>query len=173
MGKKMKPAWDKLMKEYKGHASALVAEVDCTAAGKSLCDANGVKGFPTIKFGDPSALEDYSGGRNFEDLSKFAQLNLKPMCSPTKIELCDEDKKIEIERLMSMDGKDLKGLIETEEKKLEKAEDIFKEEVQKLQEKFQQLMAEKDSAINAVKKSGLGLMKSVRSANVKASKDEL
>jgi len=32
----MKPAWDKLMKEYKGHASALVADVDCTAAGKPL-----------------------------------------------------------------------------------------------------------------------------------------
>merc|ERR1712037_459750 len=127
----------------------LVAEVDCTAAGKPLCDSNGVKGFPTIKYGDPSSLEDYTGGRNFEDLSKFAQENLKPMCSPSKIELCDE------------------------EKKLDKAEDTFKEEVQKLQEKYQQLMTEKNSAITAVKKEGLGLMKAVQSLKAKKTKDEL
>eukprot|EP00959_Pyramimonas_sp_CCMP1952_P209317 4378888-Pyramimonas_sp.AAC.1 len=29
--KAMKPAWDKLMSEYKDHKSILVAEVDCTA----------------------------------------------------------------------------------------------------------------------------------------------
>lgn len=36
--KKMKPDWDKLMNEYENHESVLVGEVDCTAAGKSLCD---------------------------------------------------------------------------------------------------------------------------------------
>merc|ERR1739845_305590 len=117
-------------------------------------------GFPTIKYGDPSSLEDYTGGRKFDELSKFAQDNLKPMCSPNKIELCDEEKKIEIEKLMTMPDKELKDLIEAEEKKLGKAEDIFKEEVQKLQEKYQKLMKEKDVAITSVKKAGLGLMKS-------------
>eukprot|EP00493_Phyllostaurus_siculus_P014484 UN14708 len=57
--KKMKPAWDKLIKEYKDSTTALIADVDCTAAGKPLCDANGVQGFPTIKYGNPSALEKY------------------------------------------------------------------------------------------------------------------
>merc|ERR1711865_1142264 len=60
------------MTEFDGHASALVGDVDCTAAGKPLCDSNGVRGFPTIKFGDPSNLEDYKGGRDFDALSKFA-----------------------------------------------------------------------------------------------------
>jgi len=52
----MKPAFDKLMKEYEGHATAGVFDVDCTAAGKPLCDSNGVRGFPTIKYGDPNSL---------------------------------------------------------------------------------------------------------------------
>jgi len=64
----MKPAWDKLMTEYSSSKSALVADVDCTAAGKPLCDSNGVRGFPTIKYGDPSNLEDYKGGRDFDSL---------------------------------------------------------------------------------------------------------
>merc|ERR1711862_414698 len=110
---------------------------------------------------------------NFEDLSKFAKENLKPMCSPNKVELCDEEKKLEIEKFMKMSDRDLKGLIDDEEKKLDKAEEIFKEEVQKLQERYQQLMMEKDAAITSVKKAGLGLMKSVQSAKSKAVKDEL
>lgn len=169
----MAPDWEKLSAEWEDSEIGLVAEVDCTAAGKPLCDSNGVKGFPTIKYGDPSSLEDYTGGRNFEDLSKFAQENLKPMCSPSKIELCDEEKKVEIGKLMTMSDKNLKGLIDVEEKKLDKAEDTFKEEVQKLQEKYQQLMTEKNSAITAVKKEGLGLMKAVQSLKAKKTKDEL
>merc|ERR1711978_551447 len=105
----MGPAWDKLMKVYKGHASALVADVDCTAAGKPLCDSNGVRGFPTIKYGDPSALEDYKGGRDFDALKKFADENLKPMCSPTNIDLCDDDKKAEIAKLQEMSDDDLRA----------------------------------------------------------------
>jgi thiol-disulfide isomerase/thioredoxin len=81
--KKMKPDWDKLMDEFKGSATQLVADgelregelcdvcadcliywlvcvsshqsrllslVDCTAAGKPLCDEVGVRGYPTIKY---------------------------------------------------------------------------------------------------------------------------
>lgn len=60
----MKPAWDKLMKKWnssKRAATSLVADVDCTAAGKPLCDQAGVQGFPTIKWGDPNNLEKYEG----------------------------------------------------------------------------------------------------------------
>ena len=94
----MKPAWDKLMDAFADSKTALVGDVDCTAAGKPLCDSNGVQGFPTIKWGDPSALEDYQGGRDFDALKKFADENLKPMCSPSNIDLCDDDKKAEIKK---------------------------------------------------------------------------
>merc|ERR1712166_1195971 len=94
----LKPAWDKLMAEFDGHASALVGDVDCTAAGKPLCDSNGVRGFPTIKYGDPNNLEDYKGGRDFDALSQFAKENLKPVCSPSNIDICDATQKAEIEK---------------------------------------------------------------------------
>jgi len=71
----MKPDWDKLMAAFADSESALIADVDCTAAGKPLCDANDVKGYPTLKWGDPSNLEDYKGGRDYASLEKFAQEN--------------------------------------------------------------------------------------------------
>merc|ERR1719446_306207 len=108
----MKPAWDKLMKKYKGHKTALVGDVDCTSDGKPLCEEHGVQGFPTIKWGDPSALEDYDGGRDFEELETFAKENLKPMCSPSNIDLCDADKKAQIEAFMAMSMEDIDKQIE-------------------------------------------------------------
>ncbi len=169
----MAPDWEKLSGEWEGNDIGLVAEVDCTADGKPLCDENGVKGFPTLKYGDPTALEDYQGGRSFSDLSSFAKDNLKPVCSPAKLDLCDDDKKKEIEDLMAMGDEDIKAKIEVEEKKLEDAEEEFKNEVQKLQEKYQSLMEEKDAKAAAVKAAGLGLMKSVLAFKAKAAKDEL
>jgi len=170
----MKPDWDRLMKDFAGHKSALVADVDCTAAGKPLCDSNGVKGFPTIKYGDPSALEDYKGGRSYDDLKKFADKNLKPMCSPANIDLCDDDKKKEIEDLMQLSSEDLDAKIAKGDQEIADAESHFKKEVEKLQAAYQKLMSDKDDTIEKVKTSGLGLMKSVLAAKQKAGdKDEL
>jgi len=39
----MKPDWDKLMAAFASSTTQLVGDVDCTAEGKPLCDANGVK----------------------------------------------------------------------------------------------------------------------------------
>jgi len=171
----MKPAWDKLMKEYKDSTTALVADVDCTAAGKPLCDANGVQGFPTIKYGDPSALEKYEGGRDFDSLKKFADENLKPMCSPANMDLCDDDQKAELNTLMEMDLAELETAITEGEKKITDAEETFKSELQKLQDQYQELMKTKEDTIAEVKSSGLGRMKSVLAHRNNASddKDEL
>lgn len=167
----MKPDWDKLMEQFKGSATQLVADVDCTADGKPLCDDAGVRGYPTIKYGDPADLQDYQGGRDFDSLAKFAA-DLKPMCSPKNIDLCDDAKKAEISKFQSMDAAELDKLIETEEKKLEAAEEEFKEEVQKLQDRYTSLSTEKDEKIKAVKDAGLGLMKAVK-ASGSSGKDEL
>eukprot|EP00440_Ansanella_granifera_P036766 gb/GFBE01039884.1/.p1 GENE.gb/GFBE01039884.1/~~gb/GFBE01039884.1/.p1 ORF type:complete len:143 (+),score=31.98 gb/GFBE01039884.1/:1-429(+) len=82
----MKPAWDKLMEEYAGNANVLVADVDCTAAGDQLCKQHGVRGYPTIKYGDPEELQDYKGPRSYEDLSKFAQENLGSLQDKTELD---------------------------------------------------------------------------------------
>merc|ERR1711981_1546744 len=73
--------------------------VDCTADGQSLCESVGVRGYPTIKWGDPSNLEDYEGGRDYDDLKKFADENLKPVCSPANLDLCSDDQKAEVKKL--------------------------------------------------------------------------
>ena len=158
----MKPAWDKLMDAFADSKTALVGDVDCTAAGKPLCDSNGVQGFPTIKWGDPSALEDYSGGRDFDALEKFANENLKPMCSPANIDLCDDDKKAEIEKFQAMSSDDLDAAIKEKESESETAEGDFKTFVEGLQKQYEDAMKKKDDAIAAVKASGLGLMKAVK-----------
>ena len=166
--------WEKLSDDWASSEVGLIAEVDCTTDGKPLCDQNGVKGFPTLKYGDPMALEDYSGGRTLKDLEDFAKENLKPVCSPAKLDLCDADKKEQIEKFMALPADELSGLIDVEEKKIADAEENFNDEVQKLQTKYQDLMSEKDAAAAAVKSSGLGLMKSVKAFAAKESgSDEL
>jgi len=161
------------MKEYAGHDSAGVFDVDCTAAGKPLCDANGVRGFPTIKWGDPNALEAYEGGRDYDSLLKFAQENLKPTCSPANIELCDAEKTAEIEKYSAMSDADLAAAITEGDEKMDAAEKNFKDEVSKLQSSYEALMKAKDEALEAVKDSGLGMMKSIQAHKKKAAKDEL
>jgi len=169
----MKPAWDKLMKEYEGHATAGVFDVDCTAEGKPLCDSNGVRGFPTIKYGDPNNLEDYEGGRDFDDLQKFASENLKPSCGPANLDLCDDDKKSQIEGFLAMSDDDLNAEIAKKDEEIEAAESTFKSEVEKLQAKYESLMADKDKTIEDVKASGLGLMKACKAFKATSGKSEL
>merc|ERR1719498_750362 len=171
----MKPAWDKLMKNWnKGDRAktSLIADVDCTAEGKPLCEQVGVQGFPTIKWGDVSNLEDYQGGRDYDALKKFAKENLKPMCSPTNIDLCDEDKKKEIAAFQALSAEDLAAKIEAKKAEIKTAETTFEEEVKKLQSTYEQLQKDKDNTIKAVKESGLGLMQAVQ-AHAKKAKEEL
>jgi len=165
----MKPDWDKLITEFDGHASTLVADVDCTTDGKALCDKAGVRGYPSIKHGDPNGMEDYKGGRDFSALQKFAQ-GLKPSCSPAKIELCDDDMKAQIKKLQALSPADLEKEIKEKEAEQATAEKTFTEEVDKLQKKYKELEEAKETAIQNVKDSGLGLMKSVKAA---AGKGEL
>jgi len=170
----MKPSWDKLMKKFAGHSSALVGDVDCTADGsKELCEEHGVQGFPSIKWGDPSALEDYEGGRDYEELETFANENLKPVCSPANIDLCDADKKAKIETLMKMSTSDLEAEIEKKDAELKEAETTFDEEVKKLQETYEGLEKAKTDKQKEIKESGLGLMKAVKAAKVSSGGEEL
>merc|ERR1719498_1667575 len=169
----MKPAWDKLMKNWnKGDRTktSLIADVDCTAEGKPLCEQVGVQGFPTIKWGDVANLEDYQGGRDYDALKAFAKENLKPMCSPANIDLCDDAKKKEIADFQAMSEADLTAKIDEKEAEIKTAESTFEEEVKKLQETYGQLQKDKDAAVAAVKASGLGLMQAVQ-AHAKKSAD--
>jgi len=172
----MKPAWDKLMKNWnKGDRvkTSLIADVDCTSeTGKPLCEKVGVEGFPTIKWGDASNLEKYEGGRDYDAMKKFAKESLKPMCSPTNIDLCDDEKKKEIEAFQAMPIDDLNAQIEEKKTEIKTAEDTFTEDVKKLQDTYSKLQKDKDETVANVKKSGLGLMQAVQAA-AKKGKEEL
>jgi len=167
----MKPAWDKLMDAFKDSKTALVGDVDCTAAGKPLCDSNGVRGFPTIKYGDPADLQDYQGGRDFDALKAHADTNLGPSCGPANLDLCSDDQKAEIEKVMAMSDADIEAKIAEAEKALEDAETTFKDSVEKLQKTYESLQKAKDDTIAEVKASGLSVLKQVKAS--KGSKDEL
>ena len=68
------------------------ADVDCIGDGKPLCDKDGVRGFPTVKWGSPDDLQDYKGGRDFDALNTFAA-ELKPSCSVANVDACTDEQK--------------------------------------------------------------------------------
>mmetsp|Transcript_83784 Transcript_83784/g.271161 ORF Transcript_83784/g.271161 Transcript_83784/m.271161 type:complete len:127 (-) Transcript_83784:77-457(-) len=104
------------MDEFKGSSTSLVADVDCTADGKELCEKHSVQGYPSIKWGDPSDLKDYDGGRSFDDLKKFADENLGPTCGPDHIDLCSDAHKKKIESYMAMSQGKLEGKVQKAER---------------------------------------------------------
>merc|ERR1711881_83688 len=160
--KRLKPDWDKLMAEYDGNKDVLVADIDCTSTGgKALCDAHGVRGYPTLKYGDPNSLEDYQGGRTLDDLKSFCAESLGPSCGPANRDLCSEDELATLDGYMALSVEELEAQVAEKNKQLEAAEETFKTEVEKLQEAYQKLMSDKDATIDEVKKSGLGDLKKV------------
>lgn len=170
----MKPDWDKLMEEFKDSKTQLVADVDCTSdGGKPLCEANGVKGYPTLKWGDPASLEDYSGQRDLASLRTFAETKLVPLCAPSNLDLCDDDKKKEIEKYLAMGAEALEKSIAEKKAEGDKIEAEFKEFVEGLQAKYKEAMDKKDADVAALKESGLGLMQKCAIALKKKAKDEL
>ena len=170
----MAPAWNKLMDEFDGDATKLVGDVDCTAAGKPLCEQFGVKGYPTIKFGDPADLEDYKGGRDFESLKKHVETKLVPSCSPANIDLCDDEKKAEITKFQEMPTAELEALIAEKSAENDAAEADFKKGVEGLQKSYEAMQKAKEDKLEEIKNAGLGLMKAVsKHASKSAAKDEL
>mmetsp|Transcript_98242 Transcript_98242/g.211870 ORF Transcript_98242/g.211870 Transcript_98242/m.211870 type:complete len:168 (-) Transcript_98242:134-637(-) len=167
----MKPDWDKLSAEFADSKTVVIADVDCTAGGKSLCEEIGVRGYPTIKFGDPHNLEDYKGGRDLASLVKHAEENLGPTCGPANPELCDAEKKKLLDTYMALSTDDLKAKIDEKSKEMEQAETDMQELTKSLQSRYEAAQKERDEKKAAIKEAGLGLMKAVVAH--KKSKDEL
>jgi len=167
----MKPDWDKLMAAFKDSKDTLIADVDCTAGGKSLCEQVGVRGYPTIKHGDPNDLQDFKGGRDLAALQKFAE-GLGPQCGPANLDLCDAEKKKQIEEFQALGAEKREEMVKSKEGELEKLEADFKKFVDGLQKSYTDANEKKDKDIEAVKAAGLGLLKSVH-AHEKKAKSEL
>jgi len=157
--------WETLAAEYEG-SNILIAEADCTIEDDDLCDDNGVEGFPTLKYGDPNALEDYDGGRDLPTLQSFAKASLKPSCSPTNLDLCDAEQKAEIEKVSALSKDELIAKIKDVKDTLKKLDDEQEKIVEGLQNQYEKISEETDKAKKAAKKdSNFKLMKSVLASN--------
>merc|ERR1711937_950869 len=96
--------------------------------------------------------------------------NLGPTCSPANLDLCDSEKKTQIEEFMKMADSDLASKIKQGTETMEKIEKDFETFVDGLQKQYKEASEKKDKDLEAVKNSGLGLMKSVQAHKQKAGK---
>jgi thioredoxin-like negative regulator of GroEL len=155
----MKPAWDKLMDEFKDSKTALVADVDCTVH-QGLCGEYGVKGYPTIKYFSDGDWQDYSGGRDYDALFEFASTSLGPSCSyPDGADLCSEEQLTEMKEWAAKPD-ELKAEVAKLEAEVQKFNDDFDKALKELQENYKNLMSTRDDGVKAAKKP-LGLLKSI------------
>ena len=134
----MKPDWDSLSSTFADSKTVVVADVDCTAAGKPLCDKYGVRGYPTIKYFNPPDEdgEDYKGGRDLAALKKFVETELGPGCSVDTKENCSAEQLKDLEKYMSMDATERETQLTSLKDALKKAEDDHNDLLKNLQEQF-------------------------------------
>jgi thioredoxin-like negative regulator of GroEL len=79
----MKPDWDKLAES--APSSVFIADINCTNED-SLCSKVGVQGYPTIKVYKDGKMEDYKGGRSFDELLEFVNTELAVQCDVSDLE---------------------------------------------------------------------------------------
>jgi len=134
----MKPDWDSLGSDYADSKTVVIADVDCTAAGKPLCDKYGVRGYPTIKYFNPpdEEGEDYKGGRDLPALKKFVETELGPGCSVDTKENCSAEQLKELQTYIDMAGDEREAKLTSLKDALKKAEDDHNELLKNLQEQF-------------------------------------
>lgn len=113
------PDWTQLMRRFQDHETILVAEINCPGEGMALCKRHKVKGFPTLKWGDPHHLQVYKGDRDIDTLTEFATNKLEAPCSPVTLQHCSKERRAKIESFMELDDEALKEKIRATKKFLE------------------------------------------------------
>jgi len=171
----MKPDWDALATEFQGSDNVLIADVDCTAGGKPLCDTKGVQGFPTIKSFTPGddEGEDYKGSRDLAALKKFAS-ELGPGCTVDTIENCTSEQKAKLDGYIAMDATARADKIAALSTRLKAAETAHDELLKSLQAQFK----ESQDALEKLKEETAPEVKILKAASpgpkkMKAAKDEV
>ena len=171
----MKPDWDSLGSTYADSKTVLIADVDCTAAGKPLCDKFGVRGYPTIKYFNPpdEEGEDYKGGRDLPALKKFVETELGPGCSADTKENCSPEQLKELETYIAMDATERATKLESMKAALKKADDDHNELLKQLQAQFK----ESQDALEKLKEESAPVIKMLKAATpsgaAAAAKDEV
>ena len=161
----MKPDWDSLSSDYASSTKVVVADVDCTAAGKPLCDKYGVRGYPTIKYFNPpdEEGEDYKGGRDLAALKKFVDTELGPGCSVDAKENCSPEQLKDLEKYIAMDPKERETKLTEMKDALKKAEEDHNDLLKNLQEQFKN----SQDALEKLKEDSAPTIKMLKAATPK------
>jgi len=172
----MKPDWDSLGEKFKDSKTVLIGDVDCTAAGKPLCDKYGVRGYPTIKYFNPpdEEGEDYKGGRDLAALTKFVETELGPGCSVDTKENCSAEQLAALQKYIDMDAAERDSKLAALKKEMADAEEAHNELLKKLQAQFK----ESQDALEKLKEESAPTIKLLKAASPKpaaaaATKDEV
>lgn len=171
----MKPDWDSLGAKFKDSKTVLIADVDCTAGGKSLCDEKGVRGYPTIKYYNPpdEEGEDYKGGRDLAALTKFVETELGPGCSVDTKENCSADQLAALQTYIAMDATERADKLAAMKKAMSDAEEQHNELLKQLQATFK----ESQDALEKLKEESAPTIKLLKAATPSgakpAGKDEM
>lgn len=138
----MKPDWDALGSEHADSKTVVIADVDCTAAGKPLCEKYGVRGYPTIKYFNPpdEEGEDYKGGRSLADLKKFVSEELGPGCAVDTMENCSDEQKAALEPYMKMSADDRDKMLSSLKSEVDDAEKSHEALLKELQSTYKDSM---------------------------------
>jgi len=163
--KRMAKDWKRLAELWDESDVGLVAEVDCTdnarEGGNILCNHFGIESFPTLKYGDPSDLDEYIGQRSLQELSTFAEEHLVPLCSPTHLKLCDDKALSYMKNYLDLSIEELHKLIRLEEEKLKESKEKFDATVEELTKEYEVAEEEKRLTIKEVSNGDLYLMKQI------------
>lgn len=68
--RKLAPTWKQLARHLQGKVQ--VASVNCDEEG-TLCQTQGVQGYPTLIYFSNGAVSEYKGGRKLDQLKTFAE----------------------------------------------------------------------------------------------------
>lgn len=142
--KRLKPEWDKLAE----NVNVLIGEVDCTVEVE-LCQEQGVKGYPTIKYNDGFGWKAYQSGRDYNALETFVKNTLEDSCFDD-IALCSEDEKTKIEEIKKLSETERTVRKQAYEKELQQVEQMFTEQVQELQNQYKKLSDEKTVGVETL-----------------------
>jgi len=169
----MKPDWDSLASTDEDSKTVIIADVDCTAGGKPLCDKFGVRGYPIIKYFNPpdEEGEDYKGGRDLPALKKFVESDLGPGCSVDTKDNCSAEQLQDLEKYIAMDPAEREAKLTTMKDELKTAEDAHNELLKQLQAQFK----ESQDGLEKLKEDSAPVIKLLKAATPTkaAGKDEV
>merc|ERR1711988_1226279 len=89
------------------------------------------------------------------------------------LDLCDEDKKKTIAEYIGLGAEKREAMIKEKDGEVAKLESDFKAFVNGLQKQYTEASEKKEKDAEAIKNSGLGLLKAVHAHEKKEKKDEL